>query len=94
MTENLFPKPTIGRIVHYKLNDGDVGAIEHQRGLSGPAGNRVSVGDIYPAIVVRVFDPSVTTANLQVFLDGNDTYWATSRQSGDGGGTWSWPSRS
>jgi hypothetical protein len=59
-------------------------------------GNEVREGDVFPALIVRVWPTSV---NLQVFLDGNDTYWATSRPeasiSGDAGevqpGTWTWP---
>lgn len=87
-------KPTIGRIVWYKLGAGDVNAIanqriEAQRGTS----NQARQGDVYPAMVVRVFDPSVTTANLQVFLDGGDSYWATSRTEGDDEGHWLWPER-
>lgn len=55
-------------------------------GHQGHVGNPVSEGEQYPAVIVRVFDPSTTTANLQVFLDGNDAYWATSRQEGEGAG--------
>jgi len=65
---------------------GRTGHVEH-------TGNSVSEGDVYPAVVVRVFDPRTTTANLQVLLDGNDQYWATSRQEGDGPGFWHWPER-
>jgi hypothetical protein len=56
-------------------------------------GNTAREGDVCAATVVRIFDPSVTTANLQVDLDGNDTYWATSRQEGAAGlpGSWAWP---
>jgi hypothetical protein len=56
-------------------------------------GNPAREGDVCAAMVVRVFDPSVSTANLQVHLDGNDTYWATSRQEGVGPGSWMWPPR-
>lgn len=58
-------------------------------------GNTVREGDIYPAMVVRQFsdDPAAPMANLQVHLDGNDTYWATSRTEGDGPGYWHWPER-
>lgn len=49
-------------------------------------GNHAAEGDQYPAVIVRVFNAEGTTANLQVTLDGNDTYWATSRQAGDGPG--------
>lgn len=56
-------------------------------------GNHAEAGQVFPATVVRVFDPSTTTANLQVTLDGNDTYWATSVAEGEGQGRWSWPPR-
>ncbi len=42
-------------------------------------GNQASEGDVYPAVVVRDWDEAAGTVNLQVLLDGNDTYWATSR---------------
>lgn len=104
--------PTIGRVVHYTLTDGDATEINRRRqdfasantlpeGTSGqPAtgfqahvGNHAEAGQVFPATVVRVFHPTVTTANLQVALDGNDTYWATSRTEGEGPGHWSWPPR-
>lgn len=56
-------------------------------------GNHAEAGQVYPATVVRVFDSSTSTANLQVTLDGNDTYWATSRAEGDEPGHWAWPPR-
>jgi hypothetical protein len=77
----------------------------HKQTLAGPVqpghrgatghmahvGNHASAGDVYPAMVVRTFGgPAV---NLQVHLDGTDTYWATSRTEGDGPGTWAWPPR-
>jgi len=51
----------------------------------------VAEGEQYPAVVVRTFGG--TTVNLHVLLDGNDTYWATSRMEGDDPGQWSWPPR-
>lgn len=89
-------KPSVGRIVHYTLNEGDVNMIANQRLAAGHRTHNVAkLGDTYPATVVRVFDPSSTTANLQVHLDGTDTYWATSRQEGQPGeaGHWAWPPR-
>lgn len=97
--------PTIGRIVLYTLNDGDADAINRRRkdftarpdgpgneGFQGHVGNHVQAGETYPAMIVRTFGPSV---NLQVFLDGNDTYWATSRAEGEPGEPckWIWPPR-
>jgi hypothetical protein len=99
-------KPTIGRVVHYKLSDYDAEAINRRRfdfaaaapantGFQGHVGNRAEAGQVFPATIVRVFDPEgdTGTSNLQVSLDGNDTYWATSRKAGDEEGTWSWPPR-
>lgn len=87
-------KPTIGRIVHYTLTEGDAHAIRQQRAALVQAhGNPVQEGQVYPAMVVRVFDPSTAAANLQVFLDGNDSHWATSAKEGHGPGHWAWPSR-
>ena len=63
---------------------GRTGHVEH-------AGNAVSEGDVLPATIARTFEG--TYCNLQVTLDGNDTWWATSRQEGDGPGFWSWPAR-
>jgi hypothetical protein len=56
-------------------------------------GNYASAGQTFPAMVVAVFHPSTTTANLRVILDGTDDYWATSRQEGDEPGNWTWPPR-
>jgi hypothetical protein len=64
------------------------------RGATGHVahlGNQASAGDVCPAMVVRTFGGPA--ANLQVHLDGTDTYWATSRTEGDGPGTWAWPPR-
>lgn len=98
-------QPSIGRIVHYRLTEGDVEAIEtrtpqYRTGTSSLGGeysvfqrNPVHAGQDYPALVVAVFDPSVTTANLMVQLDGHGQYWATSRTEGDEPGHWHWPPR-
>lgn len=56
-------------------------------------GNNVEEGDIFPADVVNVFgDSENPPVNLQVKLDGNDQYWATSRHVDDAKtpGTWHW----
>ena len=96
--------PSIGRIVHYTLTEQDTDAINRRRAdgvrartadaRSGAVihyGNTVTAGDVYPAMVVRVWEFNST--NLQVFLDGNDTYWAASKSEGDQPGTWHWPER-
>lgn len=97
-------QPTIGRIVHYKLSSYDAEAINRRRadftaaqsaaagtGFVGHVGNVAQAGDVCAAVVVQTFGGPA--ANLQVLLDGNDTYWATSRIEGDGDCQWSWPPR-
>jgi hypothetical protein len=99
------PRPSIGRIVRYTLSEQDAARINRPRqefhsnarfqgtGFVGHVGNHVREGEVYPAMIVRVFDPRSTTANLKVLLDGNDEFWATSRQLGDGPSFWAWPER-
>lgn len=54
-------------------------------GHVGHVGNYVLEGNLYPADIVS---GGPTSFNLQVQLDGNDTYWATSRAEGEEPGTW------
>lgn len=111
---------TIGRTVHYTLNEQDAAEINRRRtnggsiaarmkssvpvhdgdepsiygwpaGAQAHIGNTAEVGQVYPAVSVRVWTPGM--ANLQVMLDGNDVYWATSRHEGTEPGTWAWPPR-
>jgi hypothetical protein len=64
------------------------------KGYQAHTGNHAAEGDVYPALIVRVWgDTEQSAVNLQVHLDGNDTYWATSRTAGDGPGHWRWPAR-
>jgi hypothetical protein len=81
---------TIGRIVLYRIAEGDRRAIISRRQQNNIPGNVPGIGEQYPAIVVRTWPTSV---QLQVFLDGPDTYWATSVSEGDGDRQWSWPPR-
>ncbi|WP_214317029.1 hypothetical protein [Nonomuraea sediminis] len=97
-TPETTPKPTIGRIVHYRLSGHDVSMIDlhnmQSYGGQGIVRSPVKLGEVYPAIVVRTFEGAEKTVNLQVLLDGNTTYWATSRSEGPDHGQWSWPPRS
>lgn len=99
-------QPSVGRIVHYRLTEQDANDINRRRkdhheicrsgdrsGFVGHVGNRVAEGDLFPAVIVRVWDESTVTCNLQVLLDGTDTYWATSRAEGTEAGRWTWPPR-
>jgi hypothetical protein len=83
--------PTIGCIVHYTLTQADADAIQQRRTEAVTTANLTGGGQTYPAIVVRTFGGPA--ANLQVLLDGPDTYWATSRPEGEGEGCWAWPPR-
>lgn len=88
------PHPTIGRVVMYRLTEHDARQITQRRAHHELRGNFVHEGDVYPAMVVRVFDGSTNgTCNLKVFLDGEDVHWATSAREGDEPGTWAWPER-
>jgi len=77
--------PTIGQVVHYRLTDED----ETNVRFIGAHGNRPRGGDVYPAMIVRVWNE--TNVNLQVFIDGPSTLWATSRVQGDTPGRWMLP---
>ena len=66
---------------------GSINPGEHGRtGHVLHSGNSVSEGQVYPAFVVATFGG--TSANLHVLLDGNDTFWATSRTEGSEPGQW------
>ena len=47
-------------------------------GAQAHIGNEVSAGDVYPAMVLRVWGQESGCSNLKVMLDGNDDFWATS----------------
>jgi hypothetical protein len=84
-------KPSIGRIVIFKLHAEHALQINRRR-TSGPAiGNAVSEGEEYPMLITRVWSPEAV--NGQVFLDSNDVFWATSAHEGTENGQWHWPER-
>lgn len=63
-------------------------------GAQAHIGNDVAEGDTFPMLIVKTWGESAGSAvNGQVFLDGNDVFWATSRTVGDQPGTFSWPER-
>lgn len=98
-------KPTVGRIVYYKISAQDAEEINRrrddfnankaetklenwQKGAQAHVGNAVSEGQIYAMIIVAVW--SDECINGKVFLDGNDDFWALSRNKGEGNGNWDW----
>ncbi len=83
--------PTVGRIVLYRLSQVDITSIMNARRNSVLRGNAMEAGDIFPAMVVAVWGETPTSAvNLKVMLDGDDSFWATSRVVGDTPGTYHW----
>lgn len=63
-------------------------------GAQAHIGNDVKEGDMFPMLIVRVWGTDPTSCvNGQVFLDGNDVFWALSRSAGDRPGTFAWPQR-
>jgi hypothetical protein len=74
------------------------GGADRNNGAIVHTGNPVAEGDVYPLLITRVWaEPGAATEstciNGQVFLDGNDTLWASSAQQGDGPGLWFEPPR-
>jgi hypothetical protein len=67
-----------------KVNKWPLGAQAH-------IGNDVKAGDIYPAMILRVWGTS-GCSNLKVILDGSDEYWATSvgYEADKRQGSWHW----
>lgn len=101
--------PSIGRIVHYRLSEEAAQQINRRRtqgasiadrmkreppawpmGAQAHIGNEAEAGQTFPMLLVKV---AGTMVNGQVFLDGNDVYWATNVNEGIGVGEYSWPPR-
>ena len=101
-------KPTIGRIVIYKLNFDDAGEINRRRTNSKsvrerigrerwPEGAQAHIGA--EALVGEEFPMVIVRVNNpadvngQVLLDGNDTLWVKYVKEGPDVGAWHWPER-
>lgn len=82
-----------------RTNGTDIAArIEQDRwpiGAQAHIGNTANAGDVCPATITRVWGGQDNLVNLQVVLDGTDSFWATSRPESAGPcpGTWTWPPR-
>lgn len=85
------PTPSIGRIVHYRLQESELPVIR------GYGGNPVNAGDVFPAIIVKVWgDKPESAVQLKVMLDGPRDFWRTSAAcdpQGKANGAWFWPPR-
>lgn len=102
-------KPTVGRIVHYRLNKADAERITTARARDSKRGNPVNEGYVVPLIVTAVWpgeyagayaEPEDDTyesdvgVNGQALLDGPDSLWVTSApQHPTLPGCWFWPPR-
>lgn len=76
------------------LNADGVTLAGQQLGAQIHTGNQVSEGDVFPMVITRVWgDQPDSAVNGQVFLDGNDLFWATSALWGDAPGRCMWPLR-
>jgi len=108
ITKQTTMKPTIGRIVLYKLTEEDAKQINRRRTHSQsiadrikedkwPIGAQAHIGNEVQAgheVPMIVIRPwSATCINGQALLDGNDTLWVTSALQGDLEGNWQWPKR-
>jgi len=79
-------KPTIGRIVIYKLTT----ALKEQLRENNKGEWLVNIQDTLPAMIVAVWND--TCVNLKVFVDGHiKDLWITSAVQGDQEGQWNWP---
>ena len=101
--------PTIGRTVVYMLKEADAEQINRRRqharahleehrtnanGVMVHVGNEVHAGDHFPMVITKLWGADATSlVNGTVFLDGSDTFWATSVGVGAVAGTWAWPER-
>lgn len=98
-------RPTIGRIVHYRLTADEAAAINKRRadarterslakaegGAVIHVGNTAHAGDVVALLVTDTH--GADCVNGQAFLDGNDSLWVTSTTYGIGPGEWTWPQR-
>jgi hypothetical protein len=84
--------PSIGKIVKYKLNQSDADNINTTAKYEGKAANSASAGDVFPAMIVRTWgDTEESAVQLQVFIDGNFIFWATSVCEGEDERHFQWP---
>lgn len=82
--------PTVGRTVLYTLGEHEAAELAKKyKSEIGRTVNPPHAGQAYPAVIVAVW--SDTCVNLRVQLDGEPTYWATSRGLGHGQSQWAWP---
>lgn len=91
---NRIQLPSIRRWVLYRMTEADARRANGQREQAiWRGGNECHKGDVYPMLIVRVFDAVPrpdSLVNGQVHLDGNDVLWVMSVKAGDDEGMFSW----
>jgi hypothetical protein len=84
-----------GSVLQQDVNSPKVGYVpKSYAGFQIHSGNPVEVGTVCPMVITSVWGSGAgETVNGQVFLDGTDSYWATSRACDPekAPGTWHWP---
>jgi hypothetical protein len=94
------PRPSVGRIVHYRLTEMDTDHIEAKRAAARrrtkftdgwPKANDVQIDQCYAMVIVAV--GSNDLINGKVLLDGEDEFWLNCPPEGDDAGCWHWPER-
>ncbi len=102
------PRPSIGRIVHYRLTTDNVNAINRRRedaknnlekmrtekpGFQAHVGSEVEVDDLVSMTITQVWGKYINLVSGQATLDGNDSLWITDTTKGKEPGQWEWPER-
>lgn len=100
------PRPSIGRIVHYRLNAAEAIEINRRRehaekyleqmraersGFQAHVGSEVENGDLVALTITQVWGKTTDLVSGQATLDGNDSLWVTDARQGAGDGQWDWP---
>lgn len=65
-------------------------------GAQAHIGNKATVGQVVPAMIVAVWPGPQLNVNLRCYLDGTDDYWATTvpwSPEAEQAGSWNWPPR-
>ncbi len=78
-------RPYVGLMAIYTLSAGDAAAINAQRVTDLGHANAARVGDEYPFLICKVWSENPApehSVNGQVFIDGDFSWWATSRSQG------------
>lgn len=82
-------KPTIGRIVLYRLTNDDVDEILDLAAVREKHFNSPNIGDLVPAVIVKINQDD--NVNIKAILDGEADLWIMKVHEGLEEGEWQWP---